>query len=78
MQLKEIRKMVYQHDEVINKYTKHYNKEPNGNYGVKNTITELKSLLEGFNSRLDQKEESKVNSWANRVTCTILILVHRF
>lgn len=43
---KKIRKIVHQHNEVINKYTKHYNKEPNGNYGVKNAITELKSLLE--------------------------------
>lgn len=35
-----------------------YRKEQNRFWELKNTITQVKNSLEGFNSRLDQAEES--------------------
>lgn len=35
-----------------------YRKEQNKFWELKNTITQVKNSLEGFNSRLDQAEES--------------------
>lgn len=34
---------------------RNYMKEPKGNSGVKNTITELKNLLEGYNIRFQRE-----------------------
>lgn len=45
-------------NENINKEQKHYKQKLNEILMCKNTITEVKILLEGFKSRLHQKKEA--------------------
>ena len=49
--------MTYVQNENINKEIETIKKEPNGNSGLKNKVTELKSSIGSFNIIINQNEE---------------------
>lgn len=60
-ELKETRKMMYKHNENINKGIEIINRSPLEILELKSIITEMKNSLEIFNSKFEQREEKKIN-----------------